>query len=117
MKRKGNIYPRYKQKTNNNLEIAQNLIEIYKDNIGKKKRTIKDHIYEFEEHDYRFIRGLSTLLDRRSTFLCKSSFDPIKIRQVIFEITGNLGPATNSKKRKYMLKEASKKLKLPINAI
>lgn len=97
--------------------MAQNLIEIYKNNIGKKKKTIKDHIYQFEEHDYRFIRGLAILLDRRSTFKCESSFDPKKLRQEIFKITGNLGPATTQKKRNQILKEASKKLELPTNII
>jgi len=99
------------------LEIALNLIEVYKKSAGKKKQTIKDCISVFEEHNYRFIRGLSVLLDRRSTFTCNSTFDPKKIRREVFELTGNLGPATTPKKRNQILIEASKKLELPPNTI
>jgi predicted nuclease of restriction endonuclease-like RecB superfamily len=99
------------------LEIALSLIEVYKNSAGKKKQTIKDRIHEFEEHNYRFIRGLSVLLDRRSTFKSNSIFDPKILRHEVFELTGNLGPATTPKKRNRILQEASKKLELPINTI
>ena len=116
-KRQGKIYPRYIKKTSNNLEIGNTLIGIYKNSIGKKKKTIKEYVSDFEETDYRFIRGLSVLLDRRSIFKCNSTIDPKKVRQEIFKLTGNLGPATSLKKRNQILKEISEKLELPINAI
>ncbi|HUU88535.1 MAG TPA: DUF790 family protein [Candidatus Glassbacteria bacterium] len=116
-KRQGKIYPRYVKKTGNNLEIALNLIGIYKDGIGKKKKTLKKYVAEFEEHDYRFIRGLSVLLDRRSNFKCNSAIDPKKLRREVFELTGNLGAATTPKKRIQILKKASKKLELPTDTI
>ena len=116
-KRQGKIYPRYIKKTSNNLEIGINLIGIYKNNIGKKKKTIKEYVAVFEENDYRFIRGLSVLLDRKSTFKCNSSIDPKKVRKEIFKLTGNLGPATSPKIRNQILNEVSKKLELPINTI
>ena len=116
-KRQGKIFPRYIKKTSNNLEIGINLIGIYKNSIGKKKKTIKEYVAVFEENDYRFIRGLSVLLDRKSTFKCNSSIDPKKVRKEIFKLTGNLGPATSPKKRNQILKEVSKKLELSINTI
>ena len=116
-KRQGKIYPRYIKKTSANLELALNLIGVYKDGIGKKKKTLKKYVTEFEEHDYRFIRGLSVLLDRRSNFKCNSAIDPKKLRHEVFELTGNLGAATTPKKRIQILKTVSKKLELPTDTI
>ncbi|MCW3997622.1 MAG: DUF790 family protein [Candidatus Bathyarchaeota archaeon] len=116
-KRQGKIYPRYIKKTNKNLELAKKLIEFYEKNIGKKKKVIKEYVTELEEYNYRLIRGLSVLLDRRSTFKCTCNFDPKKIRRKIFDLTGNLGPATNLQKRKHILKETSKTLRVPIDFI
>jgi predicted nuclease of restriction endonuclease-like RecB superfamily len=116
-KRQGKIYPRYIKKNKNNLEIASNIIEVYKNSIGKKKQIIKDRINEFEEHNYRFIRGLSILLDRRSSYKCNSVIDPKKLRNEVFELTGNFGPATTPNKRKQILEEISKKLDLSIDKI
>ena len=116
-KQQGKIYLKYIKKTSDNLELGINLIDIYKNSIGKKKKTIKEYVAVFEENDYRFIRGLSVLLDRKSTFKCNSSIDPKKVRKEIFELTGNIGPATSPKKRNQILKEVSKKLELSINTI
>lgn len=116
-KRKGKIYPRFKRKTSNNLKSSQDIIEIYKKNIGQKKQVIKEQINEFEEHNYRFIRGLSVLLERRSIFKTRSSFDPKILRREVFKVTGILGSATTLKKRKKILNEISKKLGLSINDI
>jgi predicted nuclease of restriction endonuclease-like RecB superfamily len=116
-KRQGKIYPRYIKKTKNNIEIALNLIEVYKKSVGKKKQIIRDRINEFEEHNYRFIRGLSILLDRRSIYKCNSVFEPNKLRYEVFELTGKFGPATTTEKRNQILKEASKKLDLSIDKI
>jgi predicted nuclease of restriction endonuclease-like RecB superfamily len=116
-KRRGNIYPRYKHIIDKNLRIAKSLIEVYKTSIGKKKSSIKDYLATIEDYDYRFIRGLSVLLDRRSIFKCKCSFDPKKIRHEVFKLTGKLGPATNSTKRNQILKEASKNLSINTKSI
>ena len=116
-KRRGNIYPRYKHVIDKNLRIAKSLIEVYKARIGKKKSSIKDYVVTIEDYDYRFIRGLSLLLDRRSIFKCKCSFDPKKIRREVFKLTGKLGPATNSAKRNQILREASKNLSLNTKSI
>jgi predicted nuclease of restriction endonuclease-like RecB superfamily len=60
-KRKGTIWPRYAQLSDDNLEVAGDLIEIYKNHVGKKKGVVKEFTDEVEEkgYDYRFVRGLS----------------------------------------------------------
>lgn len=116
-KRKGKIYPRFKRKTIDNLKMAQNIIEIYKSAIGKKKHIIKDSVNEFEEHNYRFIRGLSVLLDRRSNYEINSTLEPTILRQEIFKIIGNIGPATTTIKRKQIISVISQKLGLSSDEI
>ena len=73
-KRKGEIIPRYAKLSEDNLEIADNLIEAYKAHIGEKKKVLKNFMSELEDKgcEYRFVRGLSFLLDSQKYFhLCK----------------------------------------------
>ena len=86
-KRKGVIWPRYAKASNDNLEVANSLIEAYKRSIGKKKRVLKEFVGELEDsgYDYHFVRGLSFLLDKRSMFKCGAKADPSDLRRRIFQ--------------------------------
>jgi len=101
-KRKGNIWPRYARATEDEIEVANSLIGAYEDNVGQKKRVIKAFVtmLEDEGYDYRFIRGLACLLDRKSKFKCNDKIDPLELRRRIFQATGKQGPATTPEKRK-----------------
>ena len=70
-KRKGAILPRYAKPSRSNDEAANILIEAYKTHIGEKKKVLKSLVAELEDkgYEYRFVRGLSLLLDRKSTFI------------------------------------------------
>jgi predicted nuclease of restriction endonuclease-like RecB superfamily len=101
MKRKGELLPRYAKPTDENLQAARNLIDTYKRHIGEKKKTLKTIVTELEGKgaQFRFIRGLSALLDRKSTFSCDCKVDPIDLRRKIFQASQIDGPATTIAKR------------------
>ena len=113
-KRKGQIQPRYAKFTDENLEVAKGLIEAYKSHVGEKKKVLKDFITELEDkgYEYRFVRGLSLLLDRRSKFNCEQSVRPADLRRRIFEVTEELGIPTDSKQRNRIIRSVASELKL-----
>src|SRR4030042_6012311 len=101
-KRKGTICPRYSRFSQDDLAVANSLIETYDAHVGCKKSRLKEFADEFEEKgfEYRFVRGLAFLLDRRSTFKCDESIDASELRRGIFEASGKLGVPTLQEERK-----------------
>lgn len=104
-KRQGEIQPRYAKLSSENLKIAEQLIEMYKSHVGEKKKVFTAFIGELEKqgYEYRFIRALSLLLDRRSQFVCNSKVNPYDLRKKIFQITEIQGLPTTSKKRQQLM--------------
>jgi predicted nuclease of restriction endonuclease-like RecB superfamily len=100
-KRKGVIWPRFARLSEKNLEVADSLIRIYSVNVGEKKRVVKEFVDELEDRgfDYRFVRGLSFLLDRRSLFRCDCKVNPADLRRNIFQATEKLGLPTTLERR------------------
>ncbi len=106
-KRKGEIMPRYAKLSVENLEVAASLIEAYKEHVGEKKKVLKSFVAELEDkgYEYRFLRGLAFMLDRRSTFKCTSKISPVELRRKIFEATERYGLATTNEKRKRIIEK------------
>ncbi len=113
-KRKGTIQPKYAKPSTENLQVANQLIEAYKHNIGKKKRTLKKVADDLEDegYSYHLVRGLSLLLDRKSVFKCTSQTDPTELRRRIFQTTGKNGPATTPEQRKSIIASVASQLKI-----
>jgi predicted nuclease of restriction endonuclease-like RecB superfamily len=110
--RKGFVKPVYASLDQANLEIAQILIELFRASIGKKKGEILEEVRGYEElgFDYRFIRGLSTILERRCLFETKSSLDPGMVRRLLFQESCRLGIALTKEKRLQALSSVAKTL-------
>lgn len=106
---KNQIKPVYAKLTQENIEIADQLIQIYRKHRGSKKYTLKELLAEKENlyFDYRFIRGLSVLLDRRCDFHSENKVDSIKIRRKLFEITSRKGIPFNRELRRQIIHEAA----------
>jgi predicted nuclease of restriction endonuclease-like RecB superfamily len=113
-KRKGSIWPRYARASEDTLEVASSLIEAYKNHIGEKKSVLKAFAAELEDegYEYRFVRGLAHLLDRKSTFECNDKINPVELRQRIFEATEKLGPATTPERRNRIIETVASELKV-----
>ena len=118
-KRKGEILPRYAKSSSSNNEVVNFLIETYKSHIGEKKKTLKALISELEDkgYEYRFVRALSLLLDRKSTFICQSKADPVDLRRKIFQATHQFGIPTNSENRQKILKTVASEMALSVETV
>ena len=106
--RKGKIHPKFARITQENIEIANELIEIFKSSIGKKKEELSFKIDEIENsyRDVKFIRGLETLLLRKCEFAIKSRISPAHARELVFKEAGNKIPTTKEERRKILKKVA-----------
>jgi predicted nuclease of restriction endonuclease-like RecB superfamily len=104
-KRKGEIQPRYVKFTAENLEVAGRLIEVYKSHVGEKKKVLTAFVTELENqgYEYRFVRALALLLDRKGVFVCNSKINPAELRKKIFQATEKHGLATTPQKRQQIL--------------
>jgi hypothetical protein len=113
-KRRGVIWPRYADLSDSNLEVANSLIRVYQSHLGEKKSVVKEVIDEIEEkgYDYRFARGLSFILDRRSRFKCNDQINAIDLRRRIYHTTGKLGLPTTSEQRARIIETVALELKI-----
>ena len=118
-KRKGEIQPRYAKPSSSNDEAANFLITAYKTHIGEKKKVLKALAAELEDkgYEYRFVRAISLLLDRKSTFVCHSKVDPVDLRRKIFQATEHFGIPTTAEKRQIILESVASKMALTVEDI
>ncbi|HLN89596.1 MAG TPA: DUF790 family protein, partial [Candidatus Binatia bacterium] len=100
-------------------EAANFLIEAYKSHIGEKKKVLKALVAELEDkgYEYRFVRALSLLLDRKSTFVCYSKVDPVDLRRKIFQATQKFGLPTTSEKRRKILGIVASEMALSVETV
>jgi uncharacterized protein len=113
-KRKGEIAPRYAKLSADNLEAAKDLIEAYKGHIGEKKKVLKALVVDLENKgfEYRFVRGLALLLDRKGIFTCNCKVDPVDLRRKLFQATEKAGLPTTSEKRRKILEVVASEMAL-----
>ena len=118
-KRKGEIQPRYAKSSSSNEEAANILIEEYKSHIGEKKKVLKSLVADLEDkgYEYRFVRALSLLLDRKSTFICQCKVDPVDLRRKIFQATEQFGLPTTSQNRRKILDIVASKMALAVEEV
>jgi predicted nuclease of restriction endonuclease-like RecB superfamily len=118
-KRKGEIQPRYAKLSSESLRVAQILIEAYKAHVEVKKKVLKTIIADLENqgYEYRFVRGLALLLERRGTFTCNSKIDPLDLRKRIFQATDQFGLPTTSRRRQQILAFVASQLGLTGQAV
>ncbi|MEM2123689.1 MAG: DUF790 family protein [Candidatus Bathyarchaeia archaeon] len=115
--RRGSISPVYAGLTGDNLEAAEKLVQAYKTHIGAKKSVLKEYVSELEDlgYDYRYIRGLSALLDRRSIFRSRAELNPVEVRRRVFELAGGENIPTSLEARARILEKAASELGLRID--
>ncbi|MGI0090581.1 MAG: DUF790 family protein, partial [Nitrososphaerales archaeon] len=86
--RKGNVRPNYLALDGNSIALAKEMIGIFEQNVGKKRAFLSARLEELEAAgatDYKTIRGLAAILDRRCTYIVDSKIEPMNARTVVFE--------------------------------
>jgi predicted nuclease of restriction endonuclease-like RecB superfamily len=110
---KGKIEPVYAPLALENLEIASSVIEIFQEHLGRTYGELIEGLEGIEEINYRLIRGLAQILERRCSIHTDSLIDPIAARRKVFE--ESKGFVTNKEARKEVLDKAAKKLSIGSN--
>jgi predicted nuclease of restriction endonuclease-like RecB superfamily len=83
----GKIRPVYAALDPDITALAEKLEGTFRDGIGKTKGALSDRLTEIEGDgcDYKLVRGLSTLLERRCAFEADSATNPREARRLVFE--------------------------------
>src|SRR5712692_3714333 len=108
---KGRITPLYVALDTESLPLAQRITGIYRDGVGKRKGELLEKLKEVENdgHDFKLVRGLSILLDRRSTFDAESALNPVEARRAVFR-EARRTKASNPGEKNLVLQRVSTKL-------
>ena len=112
---RGKIKPVYATFDLENLELARLLIETFEQHIGKTYGDLLAELEGYEEMNYRFIRGLSQLLGRRTVIETDAVVDPSLARETVFEACE--GMALSPAERKEALQKAAKKLSISVREL
>ncbi len=115
--KRGNISPVFAYLTEDNVEVARDLIKIFGDSVSKKYGELEGLAEELEQGaNFKFIRGLRTLLERRCVFETKSAVDPIAARRRVFEEASKT-IVTTKERREEVLRRAAAALGMSIEEL
>jgi predicted nuclease of restriction endonuclease-like RecB superfamily len=97
--RKDRIYPAFLELDAEHLELAQELVDVYRTFVNRKKSELADIVEDFEQGmEFKRVRGLRTLLERRCSFQSQCSIEPALARRAVFE-TASENKVTNREQR------------------
>jgi len=107
---KGKIEPVYALLNQVNLEIASSIINIFRGHVGRTYGELIEELVGIEEINYRLIRGLAQILERRCVIDTDSVIDPVAARRAVFE--ESKGFITSNEDRKKVLDKTARKLSI-----
>ncbi|VVB86018.1 Uncharacterised protein [uncultured archaeon] len=107
---KGKIEPVYASLDTESVEIANSVIDLFRNHVGKTYGDLFSEIEEFEEMNYRFIRGLAALLERRCIIDIDAAIDPVAARRAVFEECKEI--VTGLEERQEVIDRAAGKLSI-----
>ncbi len=118
-RRKGRIWPMFASLSDGNLDLAAKLVKMFQQHRGQKKRVLEASVEETESlgYDYRFVRGLSVLLQRRSDFRCDVEVDPVEVRRRLFQAAGRIGLPTTVEEKSRIVESVSEEMKISAELI
>jgi predicted nuclease of restriction endonuclease-like RecB superfamily len=112
---KGKIEPIYALLDQDNLEIASSVIDVFQEHVGKTHGELIEELEGIEEINYRLIRGLAQILERRCIIETDSAIDPIAARRTVFE--ESRGFITSEEERKTVLDKVARKLSIEADGL
>jgi predicted nuclease of restriction endonuclease-like RecB superfamily len=107
---KGRIEPVYAKLDPDNLEISGSLIDLFQKHIGKTYGELIEEIEGIEEMDYRLIRGLVQILERRCVIRMNSVIESSTARRTVFEDCK--GAVSDVKERKDVIDRVARKISI-----
>jgi uncharacterized protein len=107
---KGRIEPVYALLDEDNLEIARSVIDVFQEHVGRTYGELIEELEGIEEINYRLIRGLAQILERRCVIETNSAIDPIAARKMVFE--ESRGFITSKDEREKVLDKIARKLSI-----
>ena len=112
-RRRDSIMPVFAEQDGETTQFAQEVIEAYQKSIGQKKSAVTRVLSELEEtgRDYRFVRGLASILDRRSRLKIEATVNPLEARRSVFGEAARQGIPTSCEERFAILSTVSEALK------
>ncbi|NJD76455.1 MAG: DUF790 family protein [Candidatus Methanoperedens sp.] len=105
---RGKIEPAYAALDPEHMEISDSLIDIFQRHVGKTYGELIEEIEGIEEINYRLIRGLAQILERRCVIRLDSPIEPTDARRTVFEECK--GAVSDIKERKVVIDRAARKL-------
>ena len=105
---KGRIEPVYARLDQDNLEIAASVIGVFEGKVGRTYGELTQELEGIEEINFRLIRGLAQILERRCVIETESAIDPIFARRAVFEEAS--GFVTGKDERERVLDRAARRL-------
>lgn len=112
---KGKIEPVYATPDQDNLETAGSVIDIFQSHVGKTYGELTEEIEGIEEIDFRLIRGLAQILERRCVIGMDSVIEPADARKAVFEECK--GAVADVKERNEVTERAARKLSVETDAL
>ena len=107
---KGKIEPVYAPLDPENLAVAGSVIDIFQNHVGSTYGELIGELEGLEEINYRLIRGLAQLLERRCEIGEVSGIDPGAARRAVFE--ESRGFITGQKEREEVMDRIASKLSI-----
>ncbi len=113
------ITPAFIEPDGDSLALAEDIIRAFTDHTGRKLGELKDILEEMEDQgfDYRLVRGLVALLERRCTLTVESAVTPTAVRKEVFRIASEKHPVLTTEERSAVIAEAAKSLDISIESI
>jgi len=107
----GKIRPAYVSVDPETVALAERIIGAFRDGRGRKKGELLERLNEVENEgtDFKLVRGMSALLERRCVFEVDSATNPMAARMAAFEEASKT-KATSVDETKAVLRRVSAKL-------
>lgn len=113
------IRPVYAELNQENLDLAEKVINTHKLLLGKSRGELEEDVagLESRSYDYRYVRGLATLLDRRAEYEVDAKITPSLARDRVFHSASERGIPTTVEEREALLKDEAEHLEVSVEEL
>lgn len=116
--RKGIITPLFCSE--DELQLAKKVTEEFEETLKRKekKKLLLERIAAYEsKYDYKLVRGLYTLLERRCVFKSTSNLDSVFVRRTVFEEASRRGFALTDFERSDIISSAASRIGVSVSDV